>query len=103
MRINVYAEELPDLLQPGESTIGKKLPIEVVTKTVNQQLFYGVRLYLKSAPELHYNNSDDDRSAITFWVPWTKDAGNNPRGLLTILNQMYDNLVLFASERGDIK
>lgn len=102
MRINVYAEELPDLPKPDESTVGKRPPMEVVIKTVNQQLFYGIRLYLKSAPELHYGNSDDDRSAITFWVPWTKAKGNDPTGLLLILNQMYDDLVLFASDRGDI-
>lgn len=103
MRINIYAEELPDLHQPGESTIGKLPPMEVVRKTVNQELFYGIRLYFKSPTELHHNNSDDDRSAMTLWVPWTKETGNNPRPVLEVLDRMYDQLVLFATERGDIK
>lgn len=69
MRINVYAEELTD-------------ETELVTKTVNDSLygrrtFFGVRVYLKSPPELHADPEDNDRSAITFWVPWTKKGGHD--------------------------
>lgn len=56
MRINVYNEELT-----GE--------IERVAKTADTgSTFYGVRILLASAPELHHGPSDDDRSAITFWL-----------------------------------
>lgn len=69
MRINVYAEELVS-------------ETELVTKTVTDEkfgtrTFYGVRMYLASPPELHSDPEDDDRSAITFWVPWTRKEGHN--------------------------
>lgn len=57
MRINVYAEELTT-------------ETRVVCKTVDNKEFYGIRLYLLSPDELHHTLEDDDRSAITFWVPW---------------------------------
>lgn len=68
MRLNVYAEELTD-------------ETEVITKTVTDEkfgtrTFYGVRFYLKSPPELHDDPADDDRSAITLWVPWTREGGH---------------------------
>lgn len=66
MRINVYTEELPD---------GSVLPAaEIVTadyvssRTGKPMTNYGLRVYLKSPPELHYiPGRDDDRSAVTFW------------------------------------
>lgn len=69
MRINVYAEELTD-------------EVELVTKDVTDEkfgdrTFYGIRFYLKSPPELHDDPADDDRSAITLWVPWTRAGGHN--------------------------
>jgi hypothetical protein len=69
MRINVYAEELTD-------------EVEVVTKAVSDakfgdRTFYGIRLWLASPPELHNDPEDDDRSAITFWIPWTRAGGHN--------------------------
>ncbi len=81
MRINVYAEELTN-------------DCEIVTKTVTDdefgtRTFYGIRVYLKSPPELHHSEEDDDRSAITFWVPWTLQGGHNFWTLMDIL----DNLV----------
>jgi hypothetical protein len=57
MRINVYAEELTT-------------ETEVVRKIVDGRHFYGIRLFLKSPDDLHYTGDDDDRSAITFWVPF---------------------------------
>lgn len=76
MRINVYAEEL--------------LPeTEFVSKVMGDgRTFYGVRLFLKSAPELHHGVNDDDRSAITFWVPWKKDQGNIPEILQGVLDHL---------------
>lgn len=49
MRINVYAEEITTETQ----WITKKLD--------DGRIFYGVRLYLKSAKELHDSPTDDDR------------------------------------------
>lgn len=68
MRINVYTEEL---LREDTNTPTKA---EIVTadytssRTGLPMKNYGLRIYLKSAPELHYiPGRDDDRSAITFW------------------------------------
>lgn len=78
MRINVYTEEL---LWPVENPdcqpeIANRQPIiaEIVTadyissRTGQPMKNYGLRIYLKSHPDLHYvPPRDDDRSAITFW------------------------------------
>jgi len=64
MRVNIYAEELPECR-----------PLERVTKlSETGRRYYGVRLFLKSPKELHDRDGDDDRSAITFWGPRTKVA-----------------------------
>lgn len=69
MRINVYAEEITT-------------ETEVVSKDVSDskfgdRTFYGVRLFLESPDVLHADPEDDDRSAITFWVPWTRAEGHD--------------------------
>ena len=65
MRINIYAEELPDLDDPRA--------VECVSTTADTgRTFFGARLYLKSANELHDTPDDDDRSAITIWGPRSK-------------------------------
>lgn len=67
MRVNVYTEELLT-----EADI--KLVAEIVhadytsSRTGLSMRNYGLRIYLKSAPELHdIPGRDDDRSAVTFW------------------------------------
>lgn len=80
MRINIYAEELTS-------------EIEIVTKTVNddkfgERTFYGFRIFLVSPDVLHHSKKDDDRSAITFWVKWTKDKGND----FSVIEELLDNL-----------
>ena len=57
MRINVYSQELTD---------------EVVSfvKTSNTGLTYSaVQFMLHSSARLHHPPADDDRSAVTFWLP----------------------------------
>lgn len=56
MRINVYHEEITD-----EAQI-------VWTEPRPGVRYCGIRVFLKSAPELHHRPNDDDRSAVTFWV-----------------------------------
>lgn len=61
MRVNIYNEELT-----GEVSVVSK----VAEKTGIE--YYGVRIWLKSPPELHVPNegnnfADDDRSAVTLW------------------------------------
>ena len=86
MRINIYAEEIT-----SEATIARK-QVEGVE-------FYGVRLFLKTPKELHYNTSDDDRTAITLWIPYTKQTGNNPQVVIDALRNMLRVLLKEATFR----
>lgn len=66
MRVNVYSEEY----------LGN---CDVVVKEAEGKRFYGIRILLKSSPDLHYHERDDDRSAVTFWCqsdgqPWDRTA-----------------------------
>lgn len=57
MRINVYSQELTD-------------EINTVEKESNTGLVYSaVQIMLHSSPMLHHPPRDDDRSAVTFWLP----------------------------------
>jgi hypothetical protein len=57
MRINVYSQELTD-------------EVIAVEKVSNTGLTYSaVQLILHSSERLHHPPMDDDRSAITFWLP----------------------------------
>lgn len=57
MRINVYSQELTKEI----ALISKKADTGIT--------YYGVRMYLASPDILHHTADDDDRSAITFWLP----------------------------------
>lgn len=81
MRVNIYGEEITQ-------------KVEIVKKTVDQRLFLGVRFYLKSHPDLHHSESDNDESAVTFWAPWTKQEGNNTK----LLENIFDNASYLLSE-----
>lgn len=58
MRINIYSQELTK-------------EVELVSKRADDTgiTYYGVRMYLASPDILHHTPQDDDRSAITFWIP----------------------------------
>ena len=61
MRINVYSQELTS-------------EVNVVEKTSNTGLVYSaVQLMLHSSDKLHHPPADDDRSAVTFWLPKSKE------------------------------
>lgn len=57
MRINVYSQELTD-----EVSLIKKLSNTGVT-------YSAVQFILHSSEKLHHPPLDDDRSAVTFWLP----------------------------------
>ena len=61
MRINVYSQEITKEI----STISKKAADTGIT-------YHGVRMFLASPDVLHHTPEDDDRSAITFWIPNAK-------------------------------
>lgn len=77
MRVNVYAEELTDR-------------VELIRKAPSDEMdlpnFYAVRLYL-GFPFMH-REGDDDSSAVTFWVPWTRKGGHDFDRLISILRSM---------------
>jgi len=57
MRINVYSQELTD-------------EIVRIEKESNTGLVYSaVQMILHSSEKLHHPPQDDDRSAVTFWLP----------------------------------
>ncbi len=61
MRINVYSQELTD-------------EVNVIEKESNTGLIYSaVQLMLHSSDKLHHPPADDDRSAVTFWLPKSKE------------------------------
>lgn len=103
MRVNVYAEEMTDR-------------VEVIEKTIDGQVFTGLRIYLElpaayvpmidggvrpahagdtgvqhlKAPFIH-RPGDDDSSAVTFW---------GKRDLRTVLRQALDMLDQHYAARG---
>lgn len=61
MRINVYSQEITD-------------EVQTVEKVSNTGLVYSaVMLVLHSSPLLHHPPRDDDRSAVAFWLPKSKE------------------------------
>ena len=74
MRINVYSQELtPEVLK--------------VTKESNTGVVYNaVQFVLHSSSMLHHPPMDDDRSAVTFWLPQSE------RGLREFQDALYKAL-----------
>lgn len=61
MRVNVYSQELTN-------------EVELLEKEADTGVVYSaVRLFLHSSSLLHHQPGDDDRSAITFWLPKSPD------------------------------
>lgn len=57
MRINVYSQELTK-------------EVSIVSKTDERGTVHrGVRIYFDGSPRLNNRPGDDDRSAITYWLP----------------------------------
>lgn len=57
MRLNVYSQELTDEV------------IAVAKGSNTGVVYHGAQLILHSSDKLHHPPMDDDRSAITFWLP----------------------------------
>jgi len=61
MRINVYSQELTN-------------EVLIVAKKSNTGVTYhAAQLILHSSERLHHPPNDDDRSAVTFWLPKSKE------------------------------
>lgn len=57
MRINVYSQELTSEV------------IHVEKESNTGVVYHAAQLVLHSSPMLHHPPMDDDRSAVTFWLP----------------------------------
>jgi hypothetical protein len=80
MRINIYSQELTN-------------EVEMFDKKSDTEFTYtAVRLFLHSSPALHHNAIDDDRSAITFWLP----KSHHRREMLAAAFRRMSDLVLSA-------
>ena len=91
MRVNIYAEELTE-----EVTLVKK-------RTDDGRLMFGMRVYLHSTQRLEHSPVDDDRSAVTFWVPWSADAGYEPEYLSALVTDMSNAVVQLEHTIGRIE
>ena len=74
VRLNVYSQELiTDAPGPGERVTTGGLPLNVAEglqqKADTGVIYSAVRMFLHSSDRLHARLGDDDRSAITFWLP----------------------------------
>ena len=57
MRVNIYSQELTD-------------EVVLIEKRSNTEVVYSaVQFMLHSSEKLHHPPQDDDRSAVTFWLP----------------------------------
>lgn len=67
MRINVYTEELLNIV--SNPPMAELVWAEYISSRTGEKVRnYGVRIFVKSHPDLHYiPDRDDDRSAVTFW------------------------------------
>ena len=60
MRVNVYSQELTD-------------EVNLIEKEADTNITYSaVQMMLHSSEKLHHKAGDDDRSAVTFWLPKTR-------------------------------
>lgn len=70
MRINVYSQELLTDFSKEEV----KKVVGPVTQTADTgRTYHGVRLFIDGSERLHNTPDDDDRSAITLWLPKSRE------------------------------
>jgi len=75
MRINVYSQELTN-------------EVVVIEKESNTGLVYSaVQLILHSSDKLHHPPQDDDRSAVTLWLPKSESRREDLAKTLELMAQ----------------
>lgn len=57
MRLNVYSQELTDEV------------LHIQKESNTGVVYHAAQLILHSSEQLHHPPEDDDRSAVTFWLP----------------------------------
>jgi hypothetical protein len=61
MRINVYSQELTNEV------------VEISKVSNTGRVYRAAQIILHSSERLHHPPADDDRSAVTFWLPASKE------------------------------
>jgi hypothetical protein len=61
VRINVYSQELTSEV------------IHIEKESNTGIVYHAAQLVLHSSPRLHHPPADDDRSAVTFWLPKSRE------------------------------
>lgn len=80
MRVNIYSQELTN-------------EVHLIKKVSNTGLTYSaVQLMLHSSDRLHHPPADDDRSAVTIWLP----KSNLRRAMLSEALRKMSQMVLDA-------
>jgi hypothetical protein len=81
MRLNIYSQEL--ILNGDPKTL------ELGYQKAGTDITYAyVRMHFHSSDRLHQPPLDDDRSAITFWLPKSKDKRFMLRSLFLRMAEM---------------
>jgi hypothetical protein len=96
MRINIYTEELMHPDAPRERAVQIVTAGYISSKTGKPMTNYGVRIFCKSAPELHDSKNDDDRSAVTFWCGPSPDHAM--RWIKTVATSAFASFIDLPSE-----
>jgi hypothetical protein len=79
VRINVYSQELTN-------------EVKLISKEANTGVTYhAVQLILHSSTKLHHPPADDDRSAVTFWVPRSRQRRDELAKTLRTMAAVVDN------------
>lgn len=88
MRINVYSQELTDevMLVHKDGTDDEGKPAT----------FHGIRMMLVSPETLHHTIDDDDRSAITLWLPKSTHRKEELADALYKMAQLVYNEIRFG-------
>ena len=88
MRINVYSQELTE-------------EVIAVSKRSNTGIEYkAVQFVLHSSPMLHHPPADDDRSAVTFWLPQSERGLREFHGALAKAYMLVGDLLNAVPKRG---
>lgn len=89
MRVNVYSQELTD-------------EVLSVSKVSNTGIEYkAVQFVLHSSPMLHHPPKDDDRSAVTFWLPQSARGLNQFHRVLRAAADLVEEEMLRQNGRAE--
>lgn len=81
MRINVYSQELTAEV------------IHVEKESNTGVVYHAAQLILHSSERLHHPPEDDDRSAVTFWLPKSQGRRNEMANAFYRIAEIFANAI----------